>query len=102
MFARPVMNLSFVNGDGMDELTERPLWTPDPRQVAASRITAFREAANARHKLSLGNYRELHDWSVSKRPEFWELIWDFTGVIGEKGARVLADGNRMPGAHFFP
>ena len=30
------------------------------------------------------------------------LHWDFFGVVGEKGARVLLDGDRMPGARFFP
>ncbi|HLL27017.1 MAG TPA: acetoacetate--CoA ligase [Xanthobacteraceae bacterium] len=79
-----------------------PLWTPDPRQVAASEMFAFRDAANARHGLSLKTYRELHAWSVKHRPEFWDLIWDFTKVIGDKGARVLVDGDKMPGARFFP
>jgi len=63
---------------------------------------AFRDAANARHGLSLKTYRELHAWSVKHRPEFWDLIWDFTKVIGDKGARVLVDGDKMPGARFFP
>jgi len=82
--------------------TRLPLWTPDPRRVAASRMVAFRDAANARHALSLNTYRELHAWSVTHRPEFWDLVWDFTKVVGEKGARVLIDGERMPGARFFP
>ena len=29
-------------------------------------------------------------------------MWEYAGVIGEKGARVLADGNKMPGARWFP
>jgi len=82
--------------------TRLPLWTPDPRRVAASQMVAFRDAANARHALSLNTYRELHAWSVTHRPEFWDLVWDFTKVIGEKGARLLIDGDRMPGARFFP
>ena len=82
--------------------TRLPLWTPDPRRVAASQMVAFRDAANARHSLSLNTYRELHAWSVTHRPEFWDLVWDFTEVVGEKGTRVLIEGDRMPGARFFP
>ena len=82
--------------------TSLPLWTPDPRQVAASQMVAFRDATNARHGVALKTYRDLHTWSVTHRAEFWDLLWDFAGVIGEKGARLLADGERMPGAHFFP
>src|SRR5690606_33272077 len=33
---------------------------------------------------------------------FWPLVWDFCGLIGERGERVLVDGDRMPGARFFP
>jgi acetoacetyl-CoA synthetase len=65
-------------------------------------MVAFRDAANARHALSLNTYRELHAWSVTHRPEFWDLVWDFTEVVGEKGTRVLIEGDRMPGARFFP
>src|SRR5215470_15388655 len=85
----------------MNESTEFPLWTPDPRQVAASPMIAFRDAVNARFRLSLVTYRDLHSWSVTHRAEFWDLLWDFSGVIGEKGAHILVD-DRLPGARFFP
>ena len=78
-----------------------PLWTPDPRRVAASQMIAFRDAANARQGLSLKTYRDLHAWSVSHRAEFWNLLWDFTEVVGEKGERLLIE-DKMPGARFFP
>ena len=32
---------------------------------------------------------------------FWNLVWDFCGIVGEKGARLM-DGGAMPGAKFFP
>jgi acetoacetyl-CoA synthetase len=48
------------------------------------------------------SYEELHAWSVERSEEFWNLLWDFCGVIGQKGARTLVDGERMPGARWFP
>ncbi len=36
------------------------------------------------------------------RAAFWDLVWDFCGVIGDKGERALVDGDKMPGARFFP
>ena len=48
----------------MLEDAQRPLWTPDPRRVAASGMVAFRDAANTRHGLSLRSYSELHAWSA--------------------------------------
>lgn len=79
-----------------------PLWTPAPEAIRASEMTRFMEEANRRYGLSLSDYRQLHHWSVENLPAFWELVWDFCGVIGEKGAPLLSDGERMPGAKFFP
>ncbi|MBX6329984.1 MAG: acetoacetate--CoA ligase [Pseudolabrys sp.] len=82
--------------------TDRPLWRPRPEQVANSHIAAFMAEANRRHGLTLGDYRALHAWSVAHSADFWDLVWDFCGVLGEKGERRLVDGERMPGARFFP
>src|SRR5690554_3589131 len=44
----------------------------------------------------------LHRASVDSIPEFWETIWDFTGVIGERGERTLIHEGAIFDAHFFP
>ncbi len=86
-------------------MSETPLWIPGPDRVAASQVMAFMAEANRRHGSSLGaamkNYRELHAWSVTHPDAFWDLVWDFCGVVGDKGARLM-DGGAMPGAKFFP
>ena len=81
---------------------DSPLWVPDPAQVATSAMSRFRKTANQRFGLKLATYRDLHAWSVMKPAEFWELVWDFCGVIGDKGERRLVGAGRMPGARFFP
>ncbi len=84
------------------EPAEKPLWRPSPERIANSQVTAFITEANKRYGLKLKDYRELHAWSVANGAEFWDLVWDFCGVVGEKGARRLIDGDKMPGAQFFP
>ncbi|WP_026060567.1 acetoacetate--CoA ligase [Pseudaminobacter salicylatoxidans] len=79
-----------------------PLWTPSAERIAAAPITAFMAEASARAGRQLSGYAELHTWSVTEREAFWNLVWDFCGVVGDKGERVLANGERMPGARFFP
>ena len=86
----------------MGMASDKPLWVPDPARVATSAMSRFRIAANGRFGLKLATYRELHAWSVMNPAEFWELVWDFCGVIGDKGERRLVDIGRMPGARFFP
>jgi acetoacetyl-CoA synthetase len=81
---------------------EKPLWMPARDAVAKSAMTRFVAEANKRFGLSLSDYRQLHAWSIDNLPAFWELAWDFCEVIGEKGAPLLENDTRMPGAKFFP
>jgi acetoacetyl-CoA synthetase len=83
-------------------MSDQPLWSPSPERVRATRVMAFLAEANRRHQLSLAGYRDLHAWSVKHPDLFWDLLWDFGGVIGNKGARLATDLDAMPGAQFFP
>jgi acetoacetyl-CoA synthetase len=85
----------------MSEATE-PLWRPDAQRVASSQVMAFIAEANRRHGTDLKNYRELHAWSVVQGADFWNLVWDFCGIIGDEGERRLLNADKMPGAQFFP
>ncbi|HOV04608.1 MAG TPA: AMP-binding protein, partial [Kaistiaceae bacterium] len=78
------------------------LWQPTPEAIAAAPMTRFMRLAEERFGVALPDYDALHAWSVDDREAFWSLVWDFGGVIGDKGERVLVDGDRMPGARFFP
>ncbi|MCA2411376.1 acetoacetate--CoA ligase [Rhizobium leguminosarum bv. viciae 248] len=80
----------------------RPLWVPSANAVAKSPIHAFMERCNADFGLSLWGFEDLHAWSVAERENFWSTVWDFCGVKGERGAEVLANGDRMLEARFFP
>jgi acetoacetyl-CoA synthetase len=83
-------------------MSEAPLWTPPEERAAASQVSAFRAKVNRRHGLALANYRELHAWTVAHSDLFWSCLWDWCGVIGDKGGRVVADPGKMPGAKFLP
>ena len=81
----------------------QPLWTPTEEQVAAAQVTAFINHVNAVLGLSLSRYGDLYKWSVEDPEAFWSVLWDWAGVIAEtRGDQVLVDGDKMPGARFFP
>ncbi|MEH7849878.1 acetoacetate--CoA ligase [Rhizobium laguerreae] len=80
----------------------RPLWVPSADAVAKSPIHAFMERCNGDFGLSLSGFEDLHAWSVAERENFWSTVWDFCGVKGERGVEVLANGDRMLEARFFP
>ena len=44
----------------------------------------------------------MHRWSIEHSADFWNALWDFCAVRGEKGGEVVVDATRMPGAKWFP
>ena len=80
-----------------------PLWTPDPSRIAASNLSAFMAEAGQQRGAPFNDYTALYDWSVSDSAAFWNAIWDFCGVTGDKGdAPFLENPQQMPGARWFP
>jgi len=75
---------------------------PDETRRQRAQLSAFTAQAALRAGRTFDGYGDLHRWSVEDRGAFWNLVWDFCGLIGEKGDRPLVDGDRMPGASFFP
>ena len=77
-------------------------WRPSQERIAASRLSAFIEEAQTRWGREFPDYAALHRWSIEHPDEFWLSLWDFAGVIGERGRAVVLDRDRMPGARWFP
>ncbi|MGB6117319.1 MAG: acetoacetate--CoA ligase [Mesorhizobium sp.] len=83
-------------------MTDKPLWVPSQESVRSAPITAFAAEAAKLSGRPIEDYDALHRWSVEDREAFWSLVWDYCGIVGDKGSRVLVDGDKMPGASFFP
>ncbi|MHA1113740.1 MAG: acetoacetate--CoA ligase, partial [Alphaproteobacteria bacterium] len=81
---------------------EQPIWTPSKERIAQCNLTAFMREAEKRHGVTLPDYDAVYNWSVDAPEDFWNLLWDFTGIVGEKGKTVITDADKMPGAKFFP
>ena len=81
---------------------DTPLWTPSSDRVAGTRMTAFMHAVESRFRVPISGYAALYDFSVRRPADFWSLMWEFGGVRGSMGERIVADFELMPGAKFFP
>jgi acetoacetyl-CoA synthetase len=78
------------------------LWEPSPERRAAANMTRFMADVSRRRGVALPDYSALYAWSLADKEAFWADVWDFCGVVGERGERILLDGDRMPGARWFP
>ena len=102
------MSHDALNNDAASQASRRlaptpPSWTPSPERVARARITKFTRQLESSHGVALPDYAALHRFSVESMEAFWTAVWDYCGVRADtRGRVVLRDGDRMPGAQFFP
>lgn len=77
-------------------MSNAPLWTPKtPQKTQLSDFMTKCGHAGA-------GYQDFWAWSVQNPEIFWDAVWDYAGVVGEKGDVVLKDAHKMPGAQFYP
>ena len=79
-----------------------PLWRPTRESIARSQMERFRRFVCRRESAVLPDYRALYRWSIDSRERFWSALWDFAGIIGERGNVVARHPERMPGTEWFP
>lgn len=79
------------------------LWRPSPERAAGANLTRFRAWLRDHHGLHTDGFEDLHRWSVEHPERFWAAAWDFCGVRGERGERLLAaDGPELRQTRFLP
>ncbi len=84
-------------------MAAEPLWRPSAERIEAANMTAFARRIEREWGVEIADYAALHRFSIDEMEKFWTTLWEFCGVLAEvRGERVLVDGERMPGARFFP
>ena len=79
------------------------LWSPSRKIKEESNLNQFiKNFVDEFKNQSDVKYEELWKWSIEKPEKFWDSIWDYSNVLGEKGEILLKDKDKMPGARFFP
>ncbi|PIE07179.1 MAG: acetoacetate--CoA ligase [Rhodobacterales bacterium] len=83
-----------------------PIWTPTPARIEASVLTDFTRWLDETRGVKLDGGEALHAWSVAERGAFWSALWDYFGVIGDKGTGSETGqwitGEGILEEHFFP
>src|SRR5262245_39404686 len=84
-------------------MSDKPLWQPSAARTRSTHLAAFSEQARKRWGLKVADYGALHRWSVTEPAQFWQSVWAYCDVIGDRlEGPALENGNRMPGARWFP
>ena len=87
----------------MENKDLKVLWRPSSKIKEESNLNQFiKKFVDEFKNQSDVKYEELWKWSIEKPEKFWDSIWDYLNVLGEKGEILLKDKDKMPGARFFP
>ena len=79
------------------------LWEPNPKRAENTSLFEFIQHVNTKYEENFDSFENLHKWSVENRNYFWDEVWNFFNVIGEKGDHpYLEPENSLPGTKFFP
>ncbi len=79
------------------------LWEPPQERIRNSNLTSFMATVTADWDVTLSEYPTLYQWSVDEPEKFWRSLWSFARIVGDaSGSATLTDGDRMPGASWFP
>ena len=98
----PAAVQSDMNNDN-DSAENRVCWSPSQEKIEGSTLHGFMGYISERSGQNFSDYHSLWRWSVENKEDFWDSVWDYCGVIGDKGGRVFDDNNgSMYGSRFFP
>src|SRR5690606_13152896 len=74
------------------------LWRPSPERVAATRLAQFASEVG----FAPTDYPALHAWSIAELEAFYSRLWDFLGIVGDKGGVAVEHAADIRKVRFFP
>jgi acetoacetyl-CoA synthetase len=80
-----------------------PLWKPNQNRIEEAQLTRFADEVSKIAHQPFNNYGQLHRWSVENCESFWSTVWDFSGIIGDKGSPpFVVDNDQITRTQWFP
>jgi acetoacetyl-CoA synthetase len=77
------------------------LWEPSEEVVERAQVTRYLHWLWERGVLA-ESYDELWRWSVTEIDAFWDSLWAYFGVRGERGSGPVREGTEMPDVRWYP
>jgi len=83
--------------------TARPIWEPSKERIERANLSRFIRFVQTEHKAPVEDHYTLYEYSIRQPENFWRAVWEFCGIRAAGDFdHVLVDGDKMPGARWFP
>lgn len=79
-----------------------PVFSPSDLQIATSEVSSFIHFCARRVGRDMADTDDLAAWSTAQPDQFWNAVWDYFGVIGDKGERLMTAALHPTDVRFFP
>lgn len=80
----------------------QPLWQPSQKRIVSSRLFQFMRSLEEKSLGSFPDFLALQDWSLKNPAYFWESVWEFCDIQGERGQQTISLGKNFWETRFFP
>ena len=63
------------------------LWRPSKELRENSLLREFTKFVELK---PTNNFKDVWEWSIKNPKIFWSKFWDYSGIIGDKGKKVIS------------
>lgn len=77
------------------------LWEPSEERKKSSGMYRYMQWLKSKRGLEFPDYESLWRWSVEHLEDFWESVWEYTGVQATTSYTSVLEKREMPGARWF-
>lgn len=83
-------------------MSHKLLWTPTQDRIDNSNAMKFIKLIRERCNFKGKSFHDLWKWSVENPCDFWNAVWNFGNIIGEKGERISNGAKKFWEHKYFP
>ena len=81
----------------------KKLWSASKKQILNSNLYKYERFLNFKYKIKFGlNYNRILNWSIKNPGNFWDSIWDFCKVKGNKENIKIIKSKKFYKNNFLP
>jgi acetoacetyl-CoA synthetase len=78
------------------------LWQPSETGFKTTALYRFKSELAEDHSTRFDSYNSLWKWSNENSEVFWSNLWQFFGIVGERGETVLENPKDFVNSRWFP
>lgn len=78
------------------------LWAPSQERIQHTLLSRFMARMSDQHQRRFTDYDAIWQWSIEEIDAFWNGVWEFCNVKGDRTGPVLRNGNDLFNSEFFP